>query len=131
MYRSKPSSCNVPVVFAMDTKVHVTGKEKRMATNTQEHPKNPAGEGSCVYCGEYDAEFREHFLAHFAANGGAYGRYSSAYELGYTYAHDNRSQDWATAESDLRQNWERRGQETWDQVKEAVRFGWSRMGGKT
>jgi hypothetical protein len=87
-------------------------------------------EGACVYCGDYDPEFREHFMTHFAANGGEYGRYAAAYSLGHQYAHDNEGGDWSKAEPQLRSDWEHRAQGPWDDFKEAVRFGWSRVAGK-
>ncbi|HYP04795.1 MAG TPA: hypothetical protein VER03_01065 [Bryobacteraceae bacterium] len=89
-----------------------------------------APEGVCVYCGDYDPEFREHFMNHFAASGAEYGRYAAAYGMGHDFAHSNREGDWAHAESRLREDWERRGQGPWDDFKEAVRYGWSKVTGK-
>ena len=87
-------------------------------------------EGACVYCGDYDPEFREHFMTHFAANGGEYGRYAPAYAMGHQYAHDNKGGNWTDAEQRLKSDWERRGQGPWEDFKEAVRYGWSRVAGK-
>ena len=87
-------------------------------------------EASCVYCGDYDPEFREHFMTHYAAAGGEYGRYSSAYELGHNYAHENGGGDWSGAESHLREKWESRAQGPWEDFKDAVKFGWARVRGK-
>lgn len=89
-----------------------------------------APEGACVYCGDYDPEFRRHFLTHFAANGGEYGRYASAYHFGHESAQQNQAGDWDAIESRLKGDWERRGQGPWEDFKEAVRYGWQRVRGK-
>jgi hypothetical protein len=89
-----------------------------------------APEGACVYCGDYDPEFREHFMTHFAASGAEYGRYAPAYALGHRYAHEQGAGDWPSAESKLRAEWEHRGQGPWEDFTEAIRFGWSRVKGK-
>ena len=89
-----------------------------------------APEGACVYCGDYDPDFREHFMTHFAANGGEYGRYAAAYEMGHRYSHDNQATNWDDAEPGLRAQWERRAQGPWEDFKEAIRYGWKRHGGK-
>ena len=82
---------------------------------------------ACVYCGEFDADFRDHFMKHYAVNGGEYGRYSAAYSMGHDYAHERRTGDWAVAEQELRVRWERRGQGGWDDFKGAVQYGWKRV----
>lgn len=87
---------------------------------------NTAPVGACVYCGDYDPEFRKHFFDHYALNGGEYGRYSAAYELGHADKHQNEGGDWSSAEQRLRQQWERRAQGPWEDFKGAIQFGWSR-----
>jgi hypothetical protein len=89
-----------------------------------------APDGACVYCGDYDPEFREHFMTHFAANGGEYGRYSDAYHFGHEAAHRNRDSDWDAVERQMKDDWDRRGQGPWEDFKDAVRFGWHRVSGK-
>ena len=76
-----------------------------------------APEGACVYCGDYDPEFRKHFMTHYGVNGGEYGHYAAAYELGHRYAHDHEESDWSGAERPLRAEWEHRGQGSWDDFK--------------
>jgi hypothetical protein len=86
-------------------------------------------EGACVNCGDYLPEYRQHFMNHYATKGGEYGHYSPAYELGHSYAHRNKGNDWSAAQPDLRREWEQRGQGSWDDVREAIEFAWNKARG--
>lgn len=81
---------------------------------------------ACVNCGDYIPAYRTHFMDRYAASGAEYGMYSPAYELGHQYAHDHKGLDWSRSERDLRKLWESRGQNPWDDVRDAVHFGWSK-----
>lgn len=77
----------------------------------------PGETAGLVACGEWNDAYRKHFLDHYALNGGEYGRYSEAYHFGH--------QQPRWDEEEIRKAWEARGQGSWDDFKEAIRYGFS------
>lgn len=65
------------------------------------------------------------------ATGGRYSwnQYSPAYRYGYNLATDQRyaGRDWAEVEADARRNWEMENEGTWQDFKDAVRYGWEQV----
>jgi uncharacterized protein (TIGR02271 family) len=80
----------------------------------------------------YEHEFRSHYDTAFAQRGSPYDRWAPAYRYGYDVATDPRyrDRDWAAIETDARRDWEQRHRGTWEEFKEAIRYGWDRVRGR-
>jgi uncharacterized protein (TIGR02271 family) len=80
----------------------------------------------------YEADWRQHHGATFL-NRGAYADYEPAYRYGYELAGDARyrGRDWAALEADARRDWESRHAGTWEQFKDAIRYGWDKVRART
>jgi uncharacterized protein (TIGR02271 family) len=77
----------------------------------------------------YDADFRQHYNSTFGSRGVAYVEYEPAYRYGYTLGEDvrYRGRNWAEVESDARRDWEAQHKGTWEQFKDAIRYGWNKV----
>src|SRR5262249_32016821 len=75
-----------------------------------------------------DAEFRNDFSARFGRLGRSYSEYAPAYELGSTLAMDGRYRDreWNDIEFEARRQWDAKGQGSWSDFRDAVRYGWEK-----
>jgi uncharacterized protein (TIGR02271 family) len=80
----------------------------------------------------YEADWRQHHGTTFLSRG-AYTEYEPAYRYGYELAGDARyrGRDWAALEADARRDWERRHAGTWEQFKDAIRYGWEKVRART
>lgn len=81
-----------------------------------------------------DSDFRGDFQKRYAGSGGSYEMYQPAYQYGYDMACDARYQgrSFDEVESDLRTDYGRRyPNSTWEKMKDAVRYGWNKVTGKT
>jgi hypothetical protein len=80
-----------------------------------------------------DAYWRANYRTRpYATGGQAYESYEPGYRYGYEAANRYRDRTWSDVESDLSTEWEsydRRGESTWEQVKDAVRDAWDRITG--
>jgi hypothetical protein len=80
---------------------------------------------------EYEDEFQHHYEENYAASGLPYDKYEQAYRFGAGRAMDMtqdarmRQEVWATHEPELRRFWELEYDEPWDEVADAVRYGWN------
>jgi uncharacterized protein (TIGR02271 family) len=76
-----------------------------------------------------DADFRNDFSARFGRLGRSYSEYAPAYELGSTLATDERfaTRDWNGIEFEARRQWEAKGQGSWKDFRDAVRYGWDKF----
>jgi uncharacterized protein (TIGR02271 family) len=81
----------------------------------------------------YDADFRSNYNTAFAKKGLPYERWEPAYRYGYTLASDQRyaGKDWAAVEMDARRDWEGRHQGAWEEFKDAIRYAWDKVRGRT
>jgi len=85
----------------------------------------------------YDADFRKNFTSTYGSKGKnyTYEKYAPAYRYGYELTTDKRysGKDWSVFESDARRDWETRypGQGVWEDVKDAVRYAWDTVRGRT
>jgi len=83
--------------------------------------------------GDYEDDFRSDFKQRYGSNASAtYDMYAPAYQYGYRQASDERyrGKSWDDAESDLRSDYSRNNpKSTWEQMKDAVRYGWDKMTG--
>lgn len=81
---------------------------------------------------DYDTDYRTDYKTRFANRGQQYDYYAPAYQFGSMYANDTRyrDRDWNVAESDVRRDWEARGEGKWEDFKDAVRYGWDRVRGR-
>jgi uncharacterized protein (TIGR02271 family) len=80
----------------------------------------------------YDADFRSHYQTSLAGRGHAYDRWAPAYHYGYDLASDKRytSSDWTAVEPEARRRWEERGQGTWEEFKDTIRYAWDKVRGR-
>jgi uncharacterized protein (TIGR02271 family) len=95
----------------------------------------PMGRESAPRAGDfsaYEREFRSHHDTAFAGRGTPYDRWAPAYRYGYDVATDPRyrDRDWAAVETDARRGWEQHHQGTWEEFKEAIRYGWDKVRGR-
>ncbi|HSF32488.1 MAG TPA: DUF2382 domain-containing protein [Candidatus Tectomicrobia bacterium] len=93
------------------------------------------GKESTLRAGDFSAyehEFRSHYNTAFAQRGSPYDRWAPAYRYGYEMATDlrYRDRDWTTIETDARREWEQRHRGTWEEFKEAIRYGWDKVRGR-
>lgn len=91
-----------------------------------------AGSSTPVTGYDYDNDFRRDYETRYGTRGVAYDEYEPAYRLGSTWATDERyrTRDWTAIEPDLRRDWEQRGRGKWEDVKDAVHYGWQRVRGR-
>ncbi len=83
--------------------------------------------GTTRVIGEFDQDFRHDYEARFANRGRAYDAYEPAYRFGTKYSTDERYTGWNTLEPVARREWESQsGRPRWDEMKDAIRFGWER-----
>jgi len=74
-----------------------------------------------------ETHFRRHFNRTFAQdNGATYESYRPAYRYGYAVGSDEGSngREWDSVESEVRRDWERQHQGTWEQFQVAIRSAW-------
>jgi hypothetical protein len=73
-------------------------------------------------------DFRNDFSARFGRLGRSYSEYAPAYELGSTLAMDERyrNRDWNDIEFEARRQWDAKGQGSWKDFRDAVRYGWEK-----
>lgn len=81
-----------------------------------------------------DSDFRSDFQNRYAASGAAYDTYLPAYRYGYDMASDPRfkGRQFDEVEADLRNGYgQRYPNSTWERMKDAIRYGWNKVTGKT
>jgi uncharacterized protein (TIGR02271 family) len=80
----------------------------------------------------YAPDWRQHHGTTFMHRG-AYADYEPAYRYGYDLAGNARyrGRDWAALEADARRDWESRHGGTWEQFKDAIRYGWDKVRART
>lgn len=95
------------------------------------------GQGGKSNFDAYDADFRKNFTSTYGNKGKnyTYEKYMPAYRYGHDLTSDSRysGKDWSAFESDARRDWETRysGQGAWEDVKDAVRYAWDSVRGRT
>lgn len=79
----------------------------------------------------YEPDFQNNFQANYADRGLTYEQFAPAYQYGCDLANNPqyKGRDWATAESDIRRDWEARQPGTWDTFKDAIRYSWDKATG--
>lgn len=82
-----------------------------------------------VTIGDEDSRyFREHHSDTYGSAGSDYSKMEPAYKYGYAYGRrdDFKDRDYGSVESDVRRDYETRGEGAWDDVKDAVKSGFQR-----
>jgi len=76
----------------------------------------------------YLDDFRTHYRTNYANNQYSFNNYEPAYQYGYGLADNQRyhGRTWADIEPDVRRDWETRGQGTWEDFKDSIRYAWER-----
>jgi uncharacterized protein (TIGR02271 family) len=80
----------------------------------------------------YATDWQQHHGTTFLSRG-TYADYEPAYRYGYELAENERyrGRDWAAMEVDARRDWESRHGGTWEQFKDAIRYGWDNVRART
>lgn len=92
------------------------------------------GEGAGTTGSDLTEDFRQNFTTTYGSSGDRFETYAPAYQYGYEMANDPRyrGRSFSQVESDLRSDYGRRyPNSTWEKMKDAVRYGWDRVTGKT
>ncbi len=79
----------------------------------------------------FDRDFRNHYQGMGDTNI-AYEQYEPIYRYGYDLGSDSRysDKDWSSVETEAHQQWDNKNPgNTWDKVKDSVRFAWDRARG--
>lgn len=79
---------------------------------------------------DLESRYRRNYDTTYAAVGAyTWDQYSPAYRYGYNLGTDPRyaSMSWADVEADARRNWEMENEGTWQDFKDAVRYGWEQV----
>jgi stress response protein YsnF len=78
------------------------------------------------HLGRDDDDFRRHWTTNYQTAGTPYETYAPAYSYGTQLGADPRyaGRDWATIETDARQDWEQRNPGTWERFKDSIRYAW-------
>jgi hypothetical protein len=74
-----------------------------------------------------DQEYRRHWSATYGGSGLTYEQYGPAYRYGAVLS----GNDWTVLEPEARRRWEEMNPDTWEKVKDAVRYSWNRGRGKS
>jgi len=79
----------------------------------------------------YDPDFRTNYKSLYSQKG-KYERFQPAYRYGYTLATDSRYQgrNWSEIEPEVRKSWNTQNQNSWEDFKDAVKYGWDKVTGK-
>jgi len=92
-------------------------------------PTTATRSGTIPDFANYASDYRTHHSATFANSGLSYQDYEPAYRYGYELGTTERyrGRDWAALESEARRDWEARRPGTWEQFKDAIRYGWDKI----
>lgn len=79
-----------------------------------------------------DADYRADFDRRYANKGKKYEQYAPAYQFGNTGASNEkyRGREWNEVEPEMRRDWEKQDQGTWEDFKDSVRHGWDKLRGR-
>jgi uncharacterized protein (TIGR02271 family) len=121
------------VVIDKDVREHT--ERVRDTVRRTEVEVEPIGKESTRVTGDFsvhEREFRSHYDTAFAQRGSPYEYWAPAYRYGYDMASDSRyrHRDWVAVEADARRDWEQRHKGTWEEFKEAIRYGWDKVRGR-
>ena len=106
---------------------------RRTEVNVEQTP-GARGEAGATGQAFDDSDFRTDYQKRYASGGAPYDTYLPAYRYGYEMASDPRyeGRSFNEVESDLRTDYGRRyPTSTWEKMKDAVRYGWDKVTGKT
>lgn len=80
-----------------------------------------------------DPNFRTNWDSKYRSSGGSYDQMQPAYRYGYDLASDARynGREWNDVESTVRTSWEKDRPGTWESMKDAVRYAWDHVRGRS
>jgi hypothetical protein len=101
-------------------------------TDNGEHGERSAQPAQRVVAADYERfapAFRGHYQTNLAASGFQYEHFEPAYQYGLTLGNYEpyRGLEWIQIEREARLAWEERNPNTWERIREAVRYGWERV----
>jgi uncharacterized protein (TIGR02271 family) len=124
----------------VEARTHESGGQRttpgRATVSTAEHtqprttPTAAAGVGRRFE--DDEAHFQQYHRTTSSGRGQSYAHCAPAYRYGYGLATETQyaGRDWPTIEAEARRDWEARHQGTWEEFKEAVRYGWEHVRGR-
>jgi uncharacterized protein (TIGR02271 family) len=121
------------VVVSKDVQEHTeTVQDRVRRTEVNVEPLGAEHTTNSRDLAAYERDFRTHATTAFASRGQAYEHWAPAYRYGYELASDPRyrDRDWASIETEGRRDWEQRHQGSWEEFKEAIRYGWEKIRGR-
>jgi len=101
------------------------------ARHTEVNVEKTSGDKGAIFD---DSDFRSDYQKRYASGGVPYDTYLPAYQYGYESASNPRyrGRSFDEIESDLRTDYGRRyPNSTWEKMKDAIRYGWDKVTGKT
>ncbi len=120
-------------------------EEVIISKETEEHPETVretvrheeinieemTGGRSAARFEQFEPDYRQHYDQHFADSGESFDDYSLGYRYGMALAEDEnyRGRNWESVEEEAGRQWESQQASSWDNFKEAVRFGWYKIRG--
>jgi uncharacterized protein (TIGR02271 family) len=121
---SKQARVVEEVVVRKDAEEHTETVRETVRRTEVEVDRDAAARDFATYA----PDWRQHHEATFLSRG-AYADYEPAYRYGYELAGDvrYRGRDWAALEAEARRDWESRQAGTWEQFKDAIRYGWDKV----
>jgi uncharacterized protein (TIGR02271 family) len=101
-----------------DVKVEQTGTQRTGST-----------QGMTTGYDVYANDFQTHYNKNFGKSGYSFDQYSPAYRYGYNLASDKSyaNRNWTDIEPSIRDQWESRNKGTWEEFKDAIKYGWERV----
>jgi uncharacterized protein (TIGR02271 family) len=121
------------VVVSKDVQEHTeTVQDRVRRTDVNVEPLGAEHATTSRDLAAYERDFRTHATTAFASRGQAYEYWAPAYRYGYELAADPRyrDRDWAAIEAEGRRDWEQHHQGSWEEFKEAIRYGWEKVRGR-
>lgn len=81
---------------------------------------------------QFEPELQAHYEQQYADEDRDFSEYSRDYRYGMALAEDEgyRSRNWEEVEPEAGRHWETQEDTTWDNIKDAVRYGWQRIRGR-
>lgn len=78
---------------------------------------------------DLEDSFEEDYEKNYAVGNHTYAQFVPAYRYGYNLATDPRYSDWdwSRLEPVARERWEEQNEDTWEELKDAVRHGWNEV----
>lgn len=116
---------------AMDRTETVRDTVRRTDVDVEQIPGSEHVSRSGASYDTYANDFRTDWQTNYSRQGGTFEQYAPAYRYGsdlYNNA-SYRGRNWSEIEPEIQRDWNTRYPNTWDQMKNSIRYGWDKMTG--